>query len=99
MAGVGRSPDIVAGAESAQHSRDAGPGVARGPGDVRAAPRGIVAHELRASGDARRPLGVSGFQGEGKQDSISGGTAVGEAVEKPVIKWPKPETPFGNVTE
>jgi hypothetical protein len=31
----------------------------------------IVAHELRASGDARRPLNVSGFQGEGKQDSIS----------------------------
>ena len=39
----------------------------------------FVAHELRASGDARRPLGVSGFQGEGKQDPISGGAAVGEA--------------------
>jgi hypothetical protein len=29
------------------------------------APRRIVAHELRASDDARRPLGVSGFPGEG----------------------------------
>jgi hypothetical protein len=73
VAGVGRSPDIIAGTEPAQHSRNAGPGAARGPGDVRAAPRGIIPHELRASGDARRPLGVSGFPGEGKQDSISGG--------------------------
>jgi hypothetical protein len=32
----------------------------------------LVAHEVRASGDARRPLGVSGFQGEGKQDSLGG---------------------------
>jgi hypothetical protein len=59
--------------------RNAGPGVARGAGDVRTAPRGIVAHELRASRHARRPLGVSGFPGEGKQDPISGGAAVGEA--------------------
>ena len=42
-AGVGRSPDIIAGAESAQHSRNAGPGSARDAGDVRVAPRGIVA--------------------------------------------------------
>jgi integrase/recombinase XerD len=36
-------------------------------GDVRVAPRRIVGHELRASDDARRPLGVSGFQGEGNK--------------------------------
>ena len=59
VAGVGRGPDIIAGTESAQHSRNAGPGAAGGAGDVRAAPRGIVADELRASRDARRPLGVS----------------------------------------
>ena len=52
--------------------------------DLRAAPRGIVAHELRAPGDARRPLGISGFQGEGKQDSIGGRAAVGEASDRRV---------------
>ena len=40
----------------------------------------FVAHELRASGDARRPLGVFGFPGKGKQDSISGGAAGGDSV-------------------
>jgi hypothetical protein len=40
------------------NSRNAEPGAA---GDVCAAPRGIVAHDPRAVGDARRPLGVSGF--------------------------------------
>ena len=54
VAGVGRSPDIIAGAEPAQHSRNAGPGPARSAGDVRIAPRGIVAHELRASGPVVR---------------------------------------------
>jgi hypothetical protein len=34
VAGVGRSPDITDGAKSAQPSRNAGPGVARGAGDV-----------------------------------------------------------------
>ena len=87
MAGVGRSPDIIAGAEPAQHSRNAGPGAAGGAGDVRAAPRGIVADELRASGDARRPLGVSGFPGEGKQDAIGGRAAVGEASDRRVARY------------
>ena len=76
---MGRSPDIIAGAEPAQHSRHAGPGAARSAGDVRVAPRRIVADELRAFDDARRPLGVSGFQGEGKQDALGGRAAVGEA--------------------
>jgi S1/P1 Nuclease len=52
--------------------------------DVRVAPRGIVAHELRASGHARRPLGLSGFHGEGKQGAIGGGAAVGEASDRRV---------------
>jgi len=49
---------------------------------VRVAPRGIVTDELRASRDARRPLGVSGFQGEVKQDAVSGSAAVGEATDQ-----------------
>ena len=80
VAGVGRSPDIIAGAEPAQHSGNARPGAARSAGDVRVAPRGIVAHELRASRDARRPLGISGFQGEGnKTRSVA------------VLRWVKQE--------
>ena len=71
----------------AQHSRNAGPGAAGGAGDVRAAPRGIVADELRASRDARRPLGVFGFQGEGKQDAIGGRAAVGEASDRWVARY------------
>jgi hypothetical protein len=82
VAGVGRGPDIIAGAEPAQHSRNAGPGAARSAGDVRVAPRRIVADELRASRHARRRLGLSGFQGEGKQDAICGRAAVGEASDR-----------------
>jgi site-specific recombinase XerD len=67
VAGVGRNPDIVAGAEPAQHSGNARPGAAGSAGDVRAAPRGIVAHELRASGDARRPLVFLDFLGKGNK--------------------------------
>ena len=67
MADVGRSPGIIAGAEPAQHSRNAGPGVARGASDVRTAPRGIVSHALPSSRDARRPLGLSGFRGKGNK--------------------------------
>lgn len=63
------------------------PCAARSAGNVRVAPRGIVANELRASGDARRPLGVSGFQREGKQDAVGGGAAVGEASDRRVARY------------
>jgi len=38
--------------------------------------RGIVEAELRASGDARRQLGVSGFPREENQGSLGGRAAI-----------------------
>jgi hypothetical protein len=70
LAVVGRNPEITAATEPAQRSRNAGPRAAGGAGRLRTAPRGIVTDEQRASGDARRPLGVSGFPREGEQGSL-----------------------------
>ena len=52
-----------------------------------AAPRGIVAHELLASGDARWPLGISRLPREGKYDTVGKGAAVGEASDRRVARY------------
>jgi hypothetical protein len=87
VAGVGRSPDSTAGTEPAQRSRNAGPGAFGGAGRLRAAPRGIVADELRPPRDAGRPLGVSGFSGEGEHSSLGGRAAVGQASDRRVARY------------
>ena len=84
VAGVGRSPDIIAiaGAEPAQHSRNAGPALL-GVLVTCALRRGELSRmncEHLAMRDGRWVF--LDFLGEGKQDAVGGGAAVGEASDR-----------------